>query len=69
MRHVWLKRFMIINAGLHVISPELLKQKIDTPKIDLDRQLLKPLSGTGRWRHCCRHNMSSGEKLPLCFYK
>lgn len=37
-----------VNAGLHVISPKLLEQDITTPKIDLDRQLLKPLSGTGR---------------------
>ena len=37
-----------VNAGLHVISPKVLEQKIDTPKIDLDRQLLKPLSGTGK---------------------
>lgn len=37
-----------VNAGLHVIRPELLNQQIDTPKIDLDRQLLKPLSGTGK---------------------
>ena len=37
-----------VNAGLHVMSPEILKQNIDTPKIDLDRQLLKPLSGTGQ---------------------
>ena len=37
-----------INAGLHVLSPKLLEQEIDTPKIDLDRQLLKPLAGTGK---------------------
>ncbi|MCD7728671.1 MAG: D-glycero-beta-D-manno-heptose 1,7-bisphosphate 7-phosphatase [Clostridia bacterium] len=37
-----------VNAGLHVISPEVLKQDINTPKIDLDRQLLKPLAGTGK---------------------
>lgn len=37
-----------VNAGLHVISPKLLEQEVDTPKIDLDRQLLKPLSGTGK---------------------
>lgn len=36
------------NAGLHVISPEVLEAKITTPKIDLDRQLLKPLAGTGK---------------------
>lgn len=35
-----------VNAGLHVISPEVLDQVIDTQKIDLDRQLLKPLAGT-----------------------
>ena len=37
-----------VNAGLHVISPKVLENKIETPKIDLDRQLLKPLSGTGQ---------------------
>ena len=36
-----------VNAGIHVISPKILEQVIDTPKIDLDRQLLKPLAGTG----------------------
>ncbi|MCC8173833.1 MAG: D-glycero-beta-D-manno-heptose 1,7-bisphosphate 7-phosphatase [Odoribacter sp.] len=37
-----------VNAGLHVISPSILQNKPDTPKIDLDRQLLKPLAGTGK---------------------
>lgn len=37
-----------VNAGLHVISPRLLENAPDTPKIDLDRQLLKPLAGTGK---------------------
>ncbi len=37
-----------VNAGLHVISPSILEQTITTPKIDLDRQLLKPLAGTGK---------------------
>lgn len=37
-----------VNAGLHVISPKVLEKNIDTPKIDLDRQLLKPLAGTGK---------------------
>lgn len=37
-----------VNAGLHVLSPEVLNVKIDAPKIDLDRQLLKPLAGTGK---------------------
>ncbi len=36
-----------VNAGLHVISPALLRQNIHAPKIDLDRHLLKPLAGTG----------------------
>lgn len=37
-----------VNAGLHVISPQILNTEITTSKIDLDRQLLKPLSGTGK---------------------
>ncbi len=37
-----------VNAGIHVISPRVLDVKIDTPKIDLDRQLLKPLANTGK---------------------
>lgn len=37
-----------VNAGLHVISPKVLEVEIKTPKVDLDRQLLKPLSGTGQ---------------------
>ena len=37
-----------VNAGLHILSPAVLQQEINTPKIDLDRQLLKPLAGTGR---------------------
>jgi len=36
-----------VNAGLHVLSPRLLDRNIDTPKVDLDRQILKPLAGTG----------------------
>lgn len=36
-----------VNAGLHVISPKVLAMKISTPKVDLDRQLLKPLAGSG----------------------
>lgn len=37
-----------VNAGLHVVSPSLLEREITTPKVDLDRQLLKPLAGTGK---------------------
>lgn len=37
-----------VNAGLHVISPEVLNVEINTAKVDLDRQLLKPLCGTGK---------------------
>ena len=37
-----------VNAGLHILSPKLLDCAIDTPKIDLDRQILKPLAGTGK---------------------
>ena len=37
-----------VNAGLHVISPEVLKMNINTEKVDLDRQILKPLCKTGK---------------------
>ena len=37
-----------VNAGLHILSPKVLEASIDTPKIDLDRQLLKPLAGSGQ---------------------
>ena len=36
-----------VNAGLHVISPEVLNMRFSTEKVDLDRQVLKPLCGTG----------------------
>ena len=36
-----------VNAGLHVLSPALLEREISTEKVDLDRQILKPLAGTG----------------------
>jgi D-glycero-D-manno-heptose 1,7-bisphosphate phosphatase len=34
-----------VNAGLHVVSPKILDQVLTTEKIDLDRQVLKPLAG------------------------
>lgn len=37
-----------VNAGLHVVSPKILESDICTQKVDLDRQLLKPLAGTGK---------------------
>ena len=37
-----------VNAGLHVISPKVLEMKIETEKVDLDRQLLKPYCGSGK---------------------
>lgn len=37
-----------VNAGLHVVSPKVLEAEITTPKVDLDRQILKPLAGTGK---------------------
>ena len=36
-----------VNAGIHVVSPRLLDQDIQQAKIDLDRDLLRPLAGTG----------------------
>ncbi|MCM1334435.1 MAG: D-glycero-beta-D-manno-heptose 1,7-bisphosphate 7-phosphatase [Bacteroides sp.] len=37
-----------VNAGLHIISPKILDTEVNTEKIDLDRQLLKPLAGSGK---------------------
>ncbi len=37
-----------VNAGIHVLSPKVLDDVINTPKVDLDRQLLKPLANTGK---------------------
>lgn len=37
-----------VNAGLHVLSPEILNVDIPAQKVDLDRQLLKPLAGTNK---------------------
>lgn len=37
-----------VNAGLHVINPQLLEIEITSEKVDLDRQLLKPLAQTGK---------------------
>ena len=45
-RPTWYKNR--VNAGLHVINKKVLEVVIDTPKIDLDRQLLKPLAGSGQ---------------------
>lgn len=42
----------IVNGGLHVLSPKVLDVEINTPKVDLDRQILKPLAGTGRKMLC-----------------
>ena len=37
-----------VNAGLHILSPKLLEGDIPAGKVDLDRQILKPLAGTGQ---------------------
>lgn len=37
-----------VNAGLHVLNKSLLENDIDKEKIDLDRDLLKPLAGKGQ---------------------
>ncbi len=37
-----------VNAGLHILSPQALEGVPDTGKVDLDRQILKPLAGTGK---------------------
>lgn len=36
-----------VNAGLHILSKEVLKKKEASEIVDLDRHILKPLAGTG----------------------
>ena len=45
-RPTWYKNR--VNAGLHVLNKKLLETEINTEKVDLDKQILKPLQGTGR---------------------
>lgn len=40
--------FNIVNAGLHVMNKKVLDHPVETRKVDLDRQILKPLAGTGK---------------------
>lgn len=37
-----------VNAGLHVLSPAVIAGEAPSEKVDLDRQILKPLAGTGK---------------------
>ena len=37
-----------VNAGLHVLSRKLLEDRPSTISVDLDRQILKPLAGSGK---------------------
>ena len=37
-----------VNAGIHILSPDLLKVRPDKEKTDLDRDLLKPLCSSGK---------------------
>lgn len=37
-----------VNAGIHIVSPLILEKEVHSEKIDLGRQLLKPLAGTGK---------------------
>ncbi len=37
-----------VNAGLHVVSPKVLETPVSSAKVDLDRQILKPLAETGK---------------------
>lgn len=36
-----------VNAGLHILNKKVLDVEIDGQKVDLDRQILKPLQGSG----------------------
>ena len=59
-----------VNAGLHILSPKLLEGDIPAGKVDLDRQILKPLAGTGQLsaRMCAaamrRRGICAGSRKP-----
>ena len=36
-----------VNAGIHILSPKVLNKRPDKEKVDLDRDVLKPLCGRG----------------------
>lgn len=38
----------LVNAGLHVLHPSVLARPVTGPRVDLDRDLLKPMAGSGR---------------------
>lgn len=37
-----------VNAGLHILSPKVLDAPVSSAKVDLDRQILRPLAGSGK---------------------
>lgn len=37
-----------VNAGLHILNPKVLDTEISSEKVDLDRDILKSLAGTGK---------------------
>lgn len=37
-----------INAGIHILSPKVLNVEVENQRVDLDKQVLKPLAGTGK---------------------
>ena len=41
----------LVNAGLHILSPKVLERKIDKEKIDLDRDVLRPLCNDGMYAY------------------
>lgn len=38
----------LVNAGLHVLHPSVLARPVAGPRVDLDRDLLKPMASSGR---------------------
>lgn len=45
-RPLWYKNR--VNAGIHVLNKKILDVRPDTDRVDLDRQILKPLVGAGK---------------------
>lgn len=46
VRPVWYKNR--VNGGIHILSPSVLDKRPNSGKVDLDKQILKPLAGSGK---------------------
>lgn len=58
----------LVNAGLHVIHKSILDKEIQKEKIDLDRDLLKPLCNSGKMYSYCSPEYVKDMGTPDRYY-